>query len=187
MVQTRVTSTPVSLLNGSYSKYADKLDPDLLLRLDGLYSYYHRQWWVRRQMFYRFKWYHGVLNGLALLVMAMSVVVGAIWEDSLVMIGLTAFGTVVKGWNEFKNFCTKMDMCRFAYTTYEKTLIELRTYVRGLPLEEFDGFLIKMQAMDDMITDLTPPTSDRLVKQYDRTFHHCPVRPPEHKLSVSVT
>ena len=61
-------------------------------------------------MFYHFKWCHGFLNGLALLVMAMSVVVGAIWEDSFVMIGLTAFGTVVKGWNEFKNFCTKMDV-----------------------------------------------------------------------------
>ena len=54
-------------------------------------------------MFYHFKWSHGFLNGLALLVMATSVVVGAIWEDSFVMIGLTAFGTVVKGWNVFKN------------------------------------------------------------------------------------
>ena len=27
-------------------------------------------------------------------------------------------------------------MCRFAYTTYDKKLIELRTYVRGLPMEE---------------------------------------------------
>ena len=176
-------STPVSLLNGSYSKYADKIDPDLLLRLDGLYAYYHRQWWYRQQMFYHSKHCHGFLNGLALLVMALSVVVGAIWEDSLIMIGLTAFGTVVKGWNEFKNFCTKMDMCRFAYTTYEKTLIELRTYIRGLPLEEFDGFLIRMQTLDDTITDLTPPTSDRIIQQYDRTFQHCPISPKEHKLT----
>ena len=117
-------STPVSLLNGSYGKYADKLEPDLLLRLDGLYAYYHRQWWYRRQMFYHFKHCHGLLNGLALLIMALSVVVGAVWEDSLVMIGLT---------------------------------------------------------------DLTPPTSDRVIKQYDRTFHHCPVRPKEHKLSVTTT
>ena len=118
--------------------------------------------------------------------MALSVVVGAVLEYSLVMIGLTAFGTVVKGWNEFKNFCTKMDMCRFAYTTVydEKTLIELRMHVRGLPLEEFDGFLIRMQTMDDTITDLTPPTSDRIIKQYDRKFHHCPVRPKEHKLTT---
>ena len=119
--------------------------------------------------------------------MALSVVVGAVWEDSLVMIGLTAFGNNVKGWNEFKNFCTKMDMCLFAYKTYEKTLIELRMYVRGLPLEEFDGFLIRMQTIDDTITDLTPPTSDRIIKQYDQKFLHCPVRPKEHKLTTVAT
>ena len=128
MFQTRATSTPVSLLNGAYSKYADKIDLEVLLRMGGLYAYYHRQWWYRRQMFYHFKQCHGFLNGLALLVMALSVVVGAVWEDSLIMIGLTAFGTVVKGWSEFKNFSTKMDMCRFAYTTHEKTLIELKSY-----------------------------------------------------------
>ena len=60
--------------------------------------------------------------------------------------------------------------------TYEKTLIELRSYV-----EEFDGFLIMMQTMDDTITDLTPPSSDRLVKQYDKTFHQCPITLQEHK------
>ena len=101
------------------------------------------------------------------------------------MIGLTAFGNVVKGWNEFKNFSTKMNMCRFAYTTYEKTLIELRSYVRASPMEEFDGFLIKMQTLDNTITDLTPPTNDKLVKQYEKQFHHCPVTSQEHKLPTS--
>ena len=87
----------------------------------------------------------------------------------------------MKGWNEFKNFSFQMDMCHFAYMTYEKTLIELRSYVWGLPLEEFDGILIMMQTMDDTITDLTPPSSDRLVKQYDKTFHQCPITLQEHK------
>ena len=73
--------------------------------MDGLYAYYHRQWWYRRQMFYHFKHCHGFLNGLALLVMALSVVVRAVWEDSLIMISLTAFETVVKGWNEHVSLC----------------------------------------------------------------------------------
>ena len=144
----------VTLLNGSRHKL---LDDDLLIRLDDLYAYYHKQWWCRRQMFYRYKWSHGLLNGLALLLMAASVVVGAVRENSLIAVGLTALGTVVKGWNDFKKFSFKVDMCRFSYTTYEKTLIELKTYVRGLPLEEFDGFLVKMQTLDDTITDFTPP------------------------------
>ena len=108
-------------------------------------------------MFYHFKRCHGFLNGLALLVMAAGIVVGAVWENSFAVVALTAFGTVVKGWNDFKKFSFKVDMCRFTYTSYEKTLIELRTYVRVLPVEEFDGFLIKMQTLDDTITDFTLP------------------------------
>ena len=61
------------------------------------------------------------------------------------------------------------------YTTYEKTLIELRIYVRGLPLEEFDGFLIKMQILDDTITDFTTPVADRCVPEYAERFHHLSV------------
>ena len=162
-------STPVSLLNGSQTKLVNS---DLLHRLDGLFAFYHRQWWCHRQMFYHFKRCHGFLNGLALLVMAAGIVVGAVWENSFAVVALTAFGTVVKGWNNFKKFSFKVDMCRFAYTTYEKTLIELRTYVRGLPLEEFDGFLIKMQTLDITIMDFTPPVCDRCVQEYAKRFHH---------------
>ena len=135
------------------------MDADLLFRLDDLYAHYHKQWWCRRQMFYFFKFCHGLLNGLALLLMAASVIVGAVRENSVVGVGLTAFGTVIKGWNDFKKFSFKVDMCRFAYTTYEKTLIELKTYVRGLPMEEFDSFLVKMQTLDEVITDSTLPSS----------------------------
>ena len=64
----------VTLLNGSQSC----LDPDTLRRLDGLYAYYHRQWWYRRQMFYHYKLYYNLFNLVALLIVAVSVVVGAV-------------------------------------------------------------------------------------------------------------
>jgi hypothetical protein len=111
--------------------------------------------------------------------MAVGMVVGSVWEHSYVVVGLSALGTFVKGWNDFKKYSLKVDMCRFAYTTYEKTLIELKTYVRGLPMEEFDGFLIKMQTLDDTITDFTPPVSDKIVQDYTKKFHHVPAQ--EHK------
>ena len=138
-------------------------------------------------MFYYFKWCYGFLNGLALLVMAEGVVVGAVRENSFVVVGLTAFGTVVKGWNDIKKFSFNVDMCRFAYTTYEKTLIELKTYVRGLPLEEFDGFLIKMQTLNEIIADFTPSVFDRWMREYPKKLHHIPVDAAmtEHKLHVT--
>jgi len=63
-------------------------------------------------------------------------------------------------------------MCRFAYTTYDKTLIELGTYVRGLPMEEFERFLIKMQTLDDTITDFTPPVFDKCVQEYEQRLRY---------------
>ena len=127
---------------------------------------------VSSQMFYRFKWCHGCLNALALIIVAAGIVVGSVLENSVLIACLTAAGTVIKGWNDFKKFSFKIDMCRFAYTTYDKTLIELRTYVRGLPMEEFEGFLIKMQTLDDTITDFTPPVSDKCVQEYEQRFRY---------------
>jgi len=65
--------------------------------------------------------------------MALSVVVGTMRENSFGVVGLMAFEILVKGWNDFRNFSLKVDMCRFAYTTHEKTLIKLQTYVHGFP------------------------------------------------------
>lgn len=100
--------------------------------------------------------------------MAAGILVGPLLKNSI--------RAVVKGWNEFRKYFLKRDMCRFAYTTYDKTMIELRTYVRGLPLDEFDGFLVKMQTLDDTITDFTPPVSDKCTKEYGRRFQYVPAK-----------
>lgn len=49
---------------------------------------------------------------------------------------------------------------------YEKSMIELRTYVRRVPINEFDGLLVKMQTLDDTIADLAPPVFDKEVQNY---------------------
>ena len=37
-------------------------------------------------------------------------------------------------------------------------------------MEEFEGFLIKMQTLDDTITDFTTPVSDKYVQEYEQRF-----------------
>ncbi|KAL9972713.1 hypothetical protein ACROYT_G019074 [Oculina patagonica] len=156
----------MSLLNGSKTN----LDPDLLHRLDGLYTFYHKKWWCHRQMFYHFKWCHASLNALALFIVAAGIIAGSLTENSVIVACLTSAGTVVKGWNDFKKYSFKVDVCRFAYTTYDKPLIELRTYARGLPMDELEGFLIKMQTLDDTIIDFAPPLADKYIQEYERLF-----------------
>ena len=138
-------------------------------QLEGLHACYHKQWWCRLQMFNYFKRCHTLCNVVTLAILALSMIVGSVWKESFAMLGLTAAATFVKGWSDFKKYSLKMDMSRFAYTTYEKTLIELKNYARG---NEFDinTFLVKMQTLDDIVTDFTPPVLERYTRLYYDKF-----------------
>ena len=152
-----------------------KFKPELLQRMDSLYAYYHKQWWCYRKMLNHFKFCNALFNGLALLLVAAGMIAGPILQNSKLVACLAAVGTVVKGWTDFKKYNFKVAMSRFAFTTYTKALTELKTYVRGLPLEGLEGFLIKMQTLDDTIVDFTPPLPKRCVQDYHRQFVYPPV------------
>jgi len=166
-----IMSTPVCLLN---EPCTTSIDLESLRRLDGLYAFYHEHWWCKLQMFTYLKKRNAILNGLALLTMAASIVVGPVWAHNYVAVGLTAFATLVKGWNDFKKYSFKMDMSKFAYTSYEKALGELRNYALS-GIDDWTEFLTKMQTMDDVIVDFYPPTDDRYVQEYHHKFRHDPL------------
>ena len=114
-------------------------------------------------------------NGFVLLVMALSIVVGAVWEQSYAVVGLTALATFIKGWSDFKKYSLKIDMCRFAYTTYEKTMIEIKkkNYVRGgihVDAHQLNIFLVKLQTVDETVIEFSPPTSDKCTQSYHVKF-----------------
>ena len=118
---------------------------------------------------------NALFNGMALLLMAAGMIAGPILENSTLVACLAGVSTVVKGWNDFKKYRFKVDMSCFAFTTYAKALIELRTYVCGIPFEGLEGFLIKLQTLDDTIIDFTPPLPKRCVQEYYRQFFYQPV------------
>ena len=138
-------------------------------QLEGLHACYHKQWWCRLQMFLYFKRCHTLCNVVTLVILALSIVVGSVWKESFAMVGLTAAAALVKGWSDFKKYSLKMDMSRFAYTTYEKTLFEINTAILS---GEFDlnSFLVKMQTLDDIVTDFAPPVFERVTRLYYDKF-----------------
>ena len=112
-------------------------------------------------------WIPPIINNGCISISGM--VVGSMIKGSLWVTCLSALGMAVKGWNDFKKFSIKVYMSHFAFTTYAKTLTELRNYVQGLPFDE-DAFLVKMQRLDDTITDFAPPLSDAYVHAYGSHF-----------------
>ena len=69
-------------------------------------------------MLNHFKFYNALFNGMALLVMAAGMIAGPILENSTLVACLTAVGTVVKGWNDFKKYSFKVDMSRLAFVAF---------------------------------------------------------------------
>ena len=55
-------------------------------------------------------------------------------------------------------------MTRFAYTSYDKTLVSLRTSLRGSTFNK-DDFLKEMTVLDETIVDFAPLVT-RFEKQY---------------------
>ena len=145
-----------------------------LVRLDAWYAYYHRHWWCRRRQFTHFKRAHLWWNGLALLLMASGLIVGSVLKNSWVIAGLAAVSTLVKGWIDFRNWGTLVQLSRFAYTTYAKTLIELRTWARSGDDGDPAAFLVKMQTLDDMVTDFVPPLTDTYRRVYEARYLYRP-------------
>ena len=145
-----------------------------LVRLDAWYAFYHRHWWCRRRQFTHFKRAHLWLNGLALLLMASGLIVGPVLKNSWVVAGLSAVSTLVKGWIDFRNWGTLVQLSRFAYTTYAKTLIELRTWACSGDDGNPAAFLVKMQTLDDMVTDFVPPLTDTYRRVYEARYLYRP-------------
>ena len=70
------------------------------------------------------------------------------------------FGLILNTFSEAKNYKRKIEMCKFAYTTYEKILVDLRSYLRGLKINEV-RFFNEIRLIDQIITDMCRSVSTR--------------------------
>ena len=149
-------------------------DNEELKRLDSLFTHYHRQLWYQQWMFFGFRRKNVLCNGLALVSIAIGMIVSALWMESAAVICLTAFSTMVKGWMDFRKYPQKMDMCRVAYTSFEKMINQLRAYAHTSRVDDLAAFVSESKVVEDFVTDLTPPITQDLIQRYERDFQVVP-------------
>ena len=95
-------------------------------------------------------------------------VVGAVTLNPIVIACVAGPGIIIQGYLTKSNLNNNDDRCKFAYTSYKKILIQLKSFLRGLP---YDGtiFLSDVKMLDDIVID-TCPTIDKYLDKYDRKF-----------------
>ena len=134
------------------------IDPDhqeeTLNELKNLYRFYHKLWFCYKKLHASYKRDLLVTNLISAFLVAGGTIAGGITLNPIVLGVISGAELLLKTIAEFKNYKSKIEKCKFAFTTYEKTLSEIRCFLRG---ETYDpeSFIQKMKLLDKIIIDLS--------------------------------
>lgn len=95
-------------------------------------------------------------------------VVGTLTANPAIIGRISGGGLALKTFSETKNYKRKIEMTKFAYSTYQKVLLDLRTALRGGSFNK-DDFLKEVNILDDTIVDFSPLVT-KFEKQYGKQF-----------------
>ena len=102
-----------------------------------------------------FKRLNTMANVASVMLVTIGTIVGGVTLNPIILGTISGSGLLLMTYADFKNYSNKIEMCKFAYTTYQKTLVELRSYLRG---SHYDHtlFINNMKLIDEMIIDMCP-------------------------------
>ena len=133
-----------------------------------LYKFYHYKYWCHRQGFKHFKKLNLAINISSTGLIAIGAVAGGLSANPAILGSISGAGLVLKTVSDTKNYKRKLEMSKFAYSTYQKILLDLRTALRGGSFDKND-FLKEVNILDDTIVDFAPLVT-RFEKQYAKKF-----------------
>ena len=152
----------------NWNHVSEKLTEKQISELKALYKFYHKKYWLAKMTFKYFKKAELVCNIGSTLLVVTGTLVGGVTLNPIVLGTISGSGLLLKTYSEIKNYKRKIEMCKFAYTSYEKVLTDLRSFMRGVKYDE-KGFLDYVKVIDDIIIDMCPLT-DKFEKKYNKVF-----------------
>ena len=133
-----------------------------------LYKYYHKKYWLFKMAYKYFKTMDLTCKIGSVGLIAVGTITGAATLNPIVLGTISGVGLILNAFSEAKNYKRKIEMCKFACTSYEKILTDIRSFLRGL---EFDNerFLDYIKVVDEIIIDMCP-LYDKFEDKYNKLF-----------------
>jgi len=97
-----------------------ELTEEQVAEMRALYTFYHKKYWLFKMTFKYFKKADLVCNIGSVALVVTGTVVGGVTLNPIVLGTISGAGLLLKTFSEAKNFRKKVEMCKFAYTTYDK-------------------------------------------------------------------
>ena len=148
----------------NFNHSSKDLSQEEIVEIKEIYKYYHKKHrpFKKSHTFYKTTDLSCKIASTGLV--ATGTIAGAITLNPIVLGVISGSGLILNTFAEAKNYKRKIEVCKFAYTTYEKILIDLWSHLRGVKFNE-EHFFTEIRLIDQMITDLCPSVSIRFVVQ----------------------
>ena len=152
----------------NWNHISDKLSENQISELKALYKCYHR-------LYKCYQWKYKRLRRLKLTLELSSIglttvgsITGIVTLNPIILGTVAGTGVMIQAYLTKFDLDKRVDRCRFAYTTYEKILIQLKSFLRGLSYD-IPLFLSDIKILDDIVID-TCPSIDKYQEKYNCKF-----------------
>ena len=97
-----------------------------------LYKYYHYRYRCYQKAYKYFKKLNLAINMTSTGLMVIGTVAVALTVNPAIIGSISGAGLALKTFSETKNYKRKIEMSKFAYSTYKEVLLDVRTALRSL-------------------------------------------------------
>ena len=146
----------------------EKLSQKQISELKALYKYYHRLYTCYRWKYKRLRRLKLTLELSSLGLTTIGSIAGVVTLNPIILGTIAGSGIMVQAYLVKSDLNKRVDRSRFAYVSYEKILVQLKSFLRGLPYDE-NIFLSDIKIIDDIVIDQCP-SIDKYFDKYNNTF-----------------
>ena len=139
-----------------------------IAEIEQLYKYCHYRFWCYQKAYKYFRNFNLAINMSSTGLIVIGTVVGSVTLNPAILASISGAGLAVKTYSETKDYKRKIEMSKYAFTTYQKVLLDLRTAQRG-GLYDKNNFKKELNVLDDTTVDFNPLVT-KSEKQYYKTF-----------------
>ena len=151
-----------------FNHISDRLKEDEIAKLKKLYKCYHRLYKCYQWKYKKLRRLKLALELSSIALTTMGAVFGSITLNPIVLASLSGSGIMIQGYLTKSDLNRRVDRSRFAFTSYNKILIQLKSYLRGLSHDE-SNLLTDLKVLDDIIID-NCPSIDKYFESYSKKF-----------------
>ena len=108
------------------------------------------------------------VNLVSVTLVTAGTIAGAVTLNPIILGTITGAGLLLKPTSEIKQYSNKIAMFEIGLSTYEKTLVDLRSFLRGKEYSR-DDFIFKMNLVDGDLADLYS-IPEKILKKYNKKF-----------------